>query len=40
MSRRHCRRFDELLWTFADRSFVPHEIYRGRRSSGRTRRCC
>lgn len=20
-------RFDELLWTFADRSFVPHEIY-------------
>jgi DNA polymerase-3 subunit chi len=19
--------FDELLWTFADRSFVPHEIY-------------
>jgi DNA polymerase-3 subunit chi len=22
-------RFDELLWTFADRSFVPHEIYAG-----------
>jgi DNA polymerase III subunit chi len=21
------RSFDELLWTFADRSFVPHEIY-------------
>ncbi len=21
-------RFDELLWTFADRSFVPHEPYR------------
>jgi len=21
-------RFDELLWTFADRSFVPHEAYR------------
>ena len=20
--------FDELLWTFADRSFVPHELYR------------
>jgi DNA polymerase-3 subunit chi len=20
-------RFDELLWTFADRSFVPHEIF-------------
>ena len=20
-------RFDDLLWTFADRSFVPHEIY-------------
>jgi DNA polymerase-3 subunit chi len=20
-------RFDELLWTFADRSFVPHELY-------------
>jgi DNA polymerase-3 subunit chi len=20
-------RFDELLWSFADRSFVPHEIY-------------
>jgi DNA polymerase-3 subunit chi len=20
-------RFDELLWTFVDRSFVPHEIY-------------
>jgi DNA polymerase III subunit chi len=20
-------RFDELLWTFGDRSFVPHEIY-------------
>ena len=19
--------FDDLLWTFADRSFVPHEIY-------------
>ena len=23
--------FDELLWTFADRSFVPHEIYARRR---------
>lgn len=21
------RSFDDLLWTFADRSFVPHEIY-------------
>jgi DNA polymerase-3 subunit chi len=21
------RSFDELLWTFADRSFVPHEIF-------------
>ena len=21
------QRFDELLWSFADRSFVPHEIY-------------
>ena len=21
-------RFDDLLWTFADRSFVPHEIFR------------
>ncbi len=21
------QRFDELLWTFADRSFVPHEIF-------------
>ena len=20
--------FDDLLWTFADRSFVPHELYR------------
>ena len=20
-------RFDELLWTFVDRGFVPHEIY-------------
>jgi DNA polymerase III subunit chi len=20
-------RFDDLLWTFADRSFVPHEVY-------------
>jgi len=24
---RSLERFDELLWTFADRSFVPHEIY-------------
>jgi DNA polymerase III subunit chi len=22
------QQFDELLWTFADRSFVPHETYR------------
>ncbi|HEX4376477.1 MAG TPA: DNA polymerase III subunit chi [Steroidobacteraceae bacterium] len=22
------QRFDDLLWTFADRSFVPHEPYR------------
>jgi DNA polymerase IIIc chi subunit len=34
-----CERFDELLWTFADRSFVPHELY-ATRSSGRTPRCC
>ena len=39
-SQPSCERFDDLLWTFADRSFVPHEIYSARRSSGRTRRCC
>jgi DNA polymerase-3 subunit chi len=22
------QQFDELLWTFADRSFVPHEVFR------------
>jgi DNA polymerase-3 subunit chi len=22
------QQFDELLWTFADRSFVPHELFR------------
>ena len=27
MEQRSLERFDELLWTFADRSFVPHEIY-------------
>jgi DNA polymerase-3 subunit chi len=25
--QRSLERFDELLWTFADRSFVPHEIF-------------
>ena len=33
--RRSSQSFDELLWTFADRSFVPHERYRRRRSNGR-----
>jgi DNA polymerase III subunit chi len=26
---RTLERFDELLWTFADRAFVPHEIFQG-----------
>jgi len=25
---------DQLLWTFSERSFVPHELHRGERSGG------
>ncbi len=28
-SQQHVRRLDELLWTFRDGSFVPHEILSG-----------
>lgn len=27
------QRLDDMLWTFSDRSFLPHEIYRGQAAS-------
>lgn len=27
------RKLDDMLWTFSDRSFLPHEIYRGQPAS-------
>ncbi|NNF51153.1 MAG: DNA polymerase III subunit chi [Gammaproteobacteria bacterium] len=31
---RACQRLDELLWTFSDQSFVPHEISTDSESAG------
>jgi DNA polymerase-3 subunit chi len=28
-SEAHARRLDDLLWTFRDESFVPHELWQG-----------
>ena len=36
MQAAELQRLDDMLWTFNDRSFLPHEIYQ-RRAGRRTR---
>lgn len=33
MSEEHCQHLDQLLWTFRDGSFVPHECYQPGKTS-------